>query len=105
MSSEISIPHQLGRPGALERLRVLAREHQIELAFAPDGASGVATKATPLGTARAGFVVGERAITVQVLERPAFMPESMVLRGLGERLERAFAAPGVGGGRGPSPGS
>jgi fructose-specific phosphotransferase system component IIB len=87
-----TIAHALGRPGALDRLRALAQDHGIELDFEPDGASGVAAKETPLGTARARFAVGENTISVQVLERPAFMPEAMIQRALAESLERAFGA-------------
>lgn len=87
------VAHTLGAAGAAQRLRDVAAAEQLELECDADGLSGRVAKALPLGPVSARWVARESEVEVTVLEKPAFLPEGLVLRALEDGLRKVLDPP------------
>jgi len=93
MSEPIQIAHRCSPQEALERLKSLARQHDIELAPDEDGASGTLTKSLGLlGSVRGRYRIESERIEIALESLPAALGESTIKRLLGSALTEAFGA-------------
>ncbi len=89
MALTFSYAHDLGAEEARRRLVEEAARQGVEVLF--DGAdphAGLVTASSPLGKAKARFVIRETALDIEVVQKPAFVPEGLVRRALEEGLEK-----------------
>ena len=78
---ELRLPQSLGPQEMTRRLLAAAALHELEIAPAADGASGVITKnAGFLGSVRALYAIESDVLIVRVTERPEFLSESTLRR-------------------------
>jgi hypothetical protein len=89
---EVRIPHSLSRDDANKRFESLAHKKGIAIEVARDGFHGTISKTVPfLGSAKAEYEVESGAVTVRVLEAPAFVSEATMRRMLEDELGRVLA--------------
>ena len=87
---EIRVAHDLEPGEVVQRVRLAARQHDLELQ--EDGEhSGSLAKVTALGTVRARWSAAAGELLVIVEERPAFLPKETVRRLLEEGLREVLS--------------
>lgn len=93
MSEPIRVLHSCSPQEALERLKSLARDNDIEIAPDEDGASGTLTKSLGLlGSVRGRYRIESDRIEIALEALPAALGESTVQRLLSTALAEAFGA-------------
>ena len=94
MSVEVRIRHDLGVAAAHERLRTVARRHDVQL-DASDDANGTLEKTVGfLGRVRARYRVAEDTIVIAVTDAPPFVPAQTLRRLLEDELGRELSGGG-----------
>ncbi len=89
---EVRIPHSLSREDASKRFESLAHKKGIAIEVARDGYHGTISKSVPfIGSAKAEYDIESDAVTVRVLEAPAFLGEATMRRMLEDELGRVLA--------------
>jgi len=91
MSDPIEVPHALSLEQALERLRALAREHDVALAPGADASSGTLQKSVGfLGSVRGRYRIESARVEIVIESAPALVGEATLRRLLGDALQQAF---------------
>jgi len=86
---EIRVAHELEVEQVRGRIESAAREHEVSIEPAADGASGVLEKAAPfLGKVRARYAIRAGELALEVIERPRLLPEATLRRMLEQELAR-----------------
>ncbi|MDF1797825.1 MAG: hypothetical protein P1V81_01505 [Planctomycetota bacterium] len=89
MSLTYQHAHGLGAAEARRRLLSKAAEHGVEVAFDPGSKErGEVRAASPLGKVVARFAIGDAALDVEVVKKPAFVSGGMVRSALQEGLSK-----------------
>ena len=90
---EVELPHSHTPAEAASRIRAAAARMDVvsidHAAAGPNG--GAMRKDTPLGSVVAHWEAKAQCVLVQVVEKPAFLPEGTVRRLLEEGLTEALA--------------
>lgn len=87
----VLVPHRDSKTKVRERILALASRHSVRVE-ADDGAThGVLAKTIPfLGRAAVRYEIRERAVALEVVDRPRGLPEELVKRTLVDELARAL---------------
>jgi hypothetical protein len=86
------VPHGLGLDEARRRVAKAATEHDLELEPSADGLNGTLTKSAPfLGRVHAQYTLTATALELELLERPALLPEGTLRRMIEDELGRVLA--------------
>jgi len=89
MALNFTHPHALGLAEARRRLVEESVRQGIEVLFdSADPNSGEVAAASPLGKVRARFQIREADIAVELIKKPAFVPESLVQGALEDGLTK-----------------
>ena len=90
---EVEIPHSHSPAEAAQRVRAAAERLDVLPVDQEELGShgGTMRKDTPLGSVVARWTAHEAHVTVTILQKPAFLPESTVRRLLLEGLAQALA--------------
>lgn len=86
----IVVDYNCGPEEAVRRMQSMAGEHDVELVPGANDREGTLAKKTGMGEARAKYRVGDTSIEIEIVKKPAFLPEGLVRREVSGLVERVL---------------